>query len=33
VVCEISGLTLCEHSMSIVNLGSGPVAVDALVIK
>ena len=33
VVCKISYLTLDKHSISIKNLGSGPVAIDALVIK
>ena len=33
VVCKISDLTLGKHSISIKNLGSGPVAIDALVIK
>ena len=33
VVCEISGLTSGEHSISIINLGSGSVAIDALIIK
>lgn len=33
VVCEISGLTLGEHTVSIINIGSGPVAVDALMVR
>jgi len=33
VVSEISGLAFGKHSINIVNLGPGPVAVDALVIK
>jgi hypothetical protein len=33
IVCQISDLALKKHFISIVNLGSDPVAVDALVIK
>jgi alpha-L-fucosidase len=33
VVCEVTDLTLGKHLINIVNLGSGPVAVDALVIQ
>lgn len=33
LVCEISGLTSGEHSISIINLGSGPVAIDAMIVK
>lgn len=33
VVCEISGLAPGEHTISIVNIGSGPVAVDALIVR
>ena len=33
VVCEISGLTSGEHTISIINIGSGPVAVDALMVR
>jgi len=33
VVGEISGLVSGKHSISILNLGSGPVAIDALIIK
>ena len=33
VVCKISGLTLCKHTISIVNCGPGPVAVDALSVQ
>ncbi|WP_243348380.1 alpha-L-fucosidase [Parabacteroides sp. FAFU027] len=33
IVCEISGLTSGKHHISIVNIGSGPVAIDALVVK
>jgi len=33
VVCEISGLTSGEHTVSIINIGSGPVAVDALMVR
>jgi len=32
VVCEISGLTPGEHTVSIINIGSGPVAVDAILV-
>jgi len=33
VVCDISGLTSGKHTISIINLGSGPVAVDALSVR
>nr|WP_320058152.1 alpha-L-fucosidase [uncultured Bacteroides sp.] len=33
VVCEISDLTPSEHTVSIINIGSGPVAVDALIVR
>jgi hypothetical protein len=33
VVAELSGLTQDQHSISIVNLGPGPVAVDALIVR
>jgi len=33
VVSEISDLTLGKHTISIVNRGSGPVAVDALIVR
>ncbi|WP_321424287.1 alpha-L-fucosidase [uncultured Bacteroides sp.] len=33
VVCEISGLTSGKHTISIVNLGSAPVAVDAIIVQ
>ena len=33
VVCEISGLNSGRHSVSLVNRGPGPVAIDALVFK
>lgn len=33
VVCEISDLTPGEHTVSIINIGSGPVAVDALMVR
>ena len=33
VVCNISGLTSGKHTISIINLGSGPVAVDALSVR
>jgi len=33
VVCEISGLVSGKHSISILNLGSGPVAIDALIVR
>jgi hypothetical protein len=32
-VCEVTGLTSGKHSIKIINRGSGPVAVDALVVK
>ena len=32
-VCEITGLTSGKHTISIVNRGPGPVAVDALVVR
>jgi alpha-L-fucosidase len=32
-VCSVTGLTLCRHSITIVNKGPGPVAVDALVVQ
>ena len=31
VVCEISGLPSGKHTIHIVNRGSGPVALDALI--
>jgi hypothetical protein len=33
VVCQASGLTPGKHTISIVNRGPGPVAVDALVVR
>jgi hypothetical protein len=33
VVCEISGLTPVKHVVSIINRGSGPVAVDAILVQ
>jgi len=33
VVCEISGITPGKHTVSIINIGSGPVAVDALMVR
>jgi hypothetical protein len=33
VVCEVTGLTAGRHSITIINRGSGPVAVDALIIR
>ena len=33
IVCEISGLTASKHTISIINRGSGPVAVDALSVR
>jgi len=33
VVCEILGLTSGKHNISIVNRGSGPVAIDAILVK
>jgi alpha-L-fucosidase len=33
VVCEIAGLTSGRHTISIINIGSGPVAVDALIVR
>jgi hypothetical protein len=32
-VCEVTGLSPGKHSMAIINRGSGPVAVDALVVR
>jgi hypothetical protein len=32
-VCQITGLTSGKHSISIVNRGPGPVAVDAIVVR
>jgi len=32
-VCEVTGLTRGKHSINIINRGSGPVAVDALVVR
>ena len=32
VVCEVTGLTSGKHTISIVNRGPGPVAVDALIV-
>lgn len=33
MVCELSGLSSGKHTISIVNLGSGPVALDALIVR
>ena len=33
IVCEITGLTSGRHSIALINRGTGPVAVDALVIQ
>jgi hypothetical protein len=33
VVAEVTGLTPGQHSIAIVNLGPGPVAVDALIVR
>jgi hypothetical protein len=33
MVCEINGLTSGRHSVSLINRGPGPVAIDALVIQ
>jgi len=33
VVCEISGLTSGKHTINIINRGSGPVSIDALVVR
>jgi len=33
IVCKISGLNSGNHSISIINRGSGPVAVDAIVVE
>jgi alpha-L-fucosidase len=33
VVCEIADLASSQHSIAIVNLGGGPVAVDALIVR
>lgn len=33
VVCKVAGLTSGRHDMKIINRGSGPVAVDAIVIR
>jgi hypothetical protein len=33
VVCEVAGLTSGKHTIAIVNRGSGPVAVDALIVR
>ena len=33
IACEITGLTQGRHSVSIINRGPGPVAVDALVVQ
>jgi alpha-L-fucosidase len=33
VVCELAGLTSGKHTISIVNRGPGPVAVDALIVR
>lgn len=33
VVCEISGLPSGEHTVSVINIGSGPVTIDALVVR
>ena len=32
-VCEVTGLAPGKHSISIINRGPGPVAVDALVVR
>ena len=32
-VCEVTGLSSGKHTISIVNRGSGPVAVDALIVR
>jgi alpha-L-fucosidase len=32
-VCELTGLTRGKHAIAIINRGSGPVAVDALIIR
>ena len=33
VVCEVNGLAAGKHAINIVNRGSGPVAVDALIVR
>jgi alpha-L-fucosidase len=33
VVCEINGLSKGNHTIRIVNLGTGPVAIDALIVR
>ncbi|HZR20639.1 MAG TPA: alpha-L-fucosidase [Verrucomicrobiae bacterium] len=33
VVCEVTGLTAGKHTINLVDRGSGPVAVDALIIR
>jgi hypothetical protein len=33
MVSEVSGLTSGQHTISIINRGPGPVAVDAIVVK
>ena len=33
VVCELTGLTAGKHTINFINRGSGPVAVDALVVR
>ena len=33
VVCEVRGLTSDKHTISIINQGPGPVAVDALIVR
>jgi hypothetical protein len=33
MVSEVSGLTAGQHTISIINRGPGPVAVDAIVVK
>jgi alpha-L-fucosidase len=33
MVCEINGLTSGKHSISLINRGPGPVAIDALVVQ
>ena len=32
MVAQVTGLTSCNHAISIVNRGPGPVAVDAIVV-
>jgi len=33
VVCDVTGLTAGKHTINVVNLGPGPVAMDALVVR